>query len=110
MARVWNLLPFLIFSQQAKESLRSYIEGTQFGVRTDHDGFNWMLNLSDPQERVARWRMSLRNFDFTVSYGQVLKKKVPDALSKSTTEDYDEAEIEDEITTDKAHALVLNLA
>jgi hypothetical protein len=46
--------------------LRPYLEGTNFTVRTDHHALRWVMNLSDAQGRLARWRLRLAKFTFTV--------------------------------------------
>jgi hypothetical protein len=48
--------------------LRPYLEGKRFVVRTDHHSIRWVLNLSDAQGRLARWRLRLLEFDFEVQY------------------------------------------
>ena len=35
-------------------TLRTYLEGTRFTVRTDHDALRWILNLTDLTGRLAR--------------------------------------------------------
>jgi hypothetical protein len=39
--------------------LRPYLEGQRFLKRTDHHSLRWVLNLSDAQGRLARWRLRL---------------------------------------------------
>jgi hypothetical protein len=48
--------------------LRPYIEGQTFVIRTDHLSLRWVLNLSDAQGRIARWRLRLLEFDYEVQY------------------------------------------
>lgn len=74
---------------------------------TDHDALKWMLNISEPQMGITRWRLCLGNFDFTVTYRTGFNSKVPHELSRCTPEDHEDVDIEDEITTFMSHALVL---
>jgi RNase H-like domain found in reverse transcriptase len=39
--------------------LRPYLEGQKFIIRTDHHSLWWVLNLSDAQGCLARWRLRL---------------------------------------------------
>jgi hypothetical protein len=34
----------------------------------DHQALRWVMNLSDAQGRLARWRLRLAEFDFQVEY------------------------------------------
>jgi RNase H-like domain found in reverse transcriptase/Reverse transcriptase (RNA-dependent DNA polymerase) len=43
--------------------LRPYLEGQKFIIGTDHRSLRWVLNLSDAQGRLARWRLRLLEFD-----------------------------------------------
>lgn len=52
---------------------RHYLHGEAFVAVTDHLSLKWLLSLQDPRERLARWVVSIQDFDFTV---------VPDALSR----------------------------
>ena len=47
-------------------SLRPYIEGTSFTVRTDHDSLRWLMNLTESSGRLTRWRLRLAEFDFAI--------------------------------------------
>ena len=35
-------------------TLRPYLEGTEFKVRSDHNALKWMLTLNDPTGRLMR--------------------------------------------------------
>lgn len=91
----------------ALKTLRSYIYRAQFAVRTDHDALECMLNMSDPHGRIARWRLILSNFDFTVTYRPGFNNQVPEALSRCTPEYFDDAKVDNGISTFLAHVLVL---
>jgi RNase H-like domain found in reverse transcriptase len=57
LATVWAIL-----------TLRSYLEGKRFIIRTDHLDLRWVLNLADAQGRLARWRIRIQKFDYKVQY------------------------------------------
>ena len=65
--------------------LRSYLEGTKFIVRTDHDALRWILDLSNATGRLARWCLRLSEFDFSVEYKPGIKNKATDAFSRLIT-------------------------
>ena len=62
--------------------LRPYLEGNKFTVRTDHHALRWVMNLSDAQGRLARWRLRLAEFDFKVEYHPGSAHHAADALSR----------------------------
>ena len=89
-------------------TLRPYIEGLPFTVRTDHDALRWLMSISDSTGRLMRWRLRLYEFDFTVKYRPGLVHQVPDALSRDLTPDgNDNKPIDDEVPTYGDHESVL---
>jgi RNase H-like domain found in reverse transcriptase len=48
--------------------LRPYLEGKRFVIKTDHHSLRWVLNFTDAQGRLARWRLRFQEFDFEVLY------------------------------------------
>ena len=49
----------------ALRTLRPYVEGTNFTVRTDHDALQWLMSLTESSGRLSRWRLRLVEYDFT---------------------------------------------
>ena len=52
----------------AVTTLRLYIEGLKFTIRTDHDALRWLTTLTDSSGRLMRWRLRLSESDFTITY------------------------------------------
>ena len=81
-------------------TLRPYLEGGHFIVRTDHQALRWMMTVSDAAARLMRWRLRLMEFDYEVIYRPGRVHQVPDALSRlEQPETDDDREVDDEIPT-----------
>ena len=92
-------------------TLRPYIEGQKFFVRTDHDALRWLLTFSDPSGQLMRWRLRLSEFDFEIQYRPGGVHQVPDALSRLITPGSDPKPGDDENPTFGDHnALVTTRA
>jgi hypothetical protein len=71
LAIVWAIL-----------TLRPYLEGPRFLIRTDHHSLRWVLNLADAQGRLARWRLRLLEFYFEVEYSPGKEHHAADFMSR----------------------------
>jgi RNase H-like domain found in reverse transcriptase/Reverse transcriptase (RNA-dependent DNA polymerase)/Integrase zinc binding domain/Integrase core domain/Chromo (CHRromatin Organisation MOdifier) domain/Retroviral aspartyl protease len=88
--------------------LRPYLEGQRFTVITDHQSLRWVLNLSDAQGRLARWRLRLAEFDFTVEYRPGATNHAADVMSRlKPSEDPPEESVDTEIPV---FTLAMNMA
>ncbi len=67
----------------AVQILRPYLERRHFDLYTDHQALKWMMDLTDVGGRLARWRLRLLEFDFTVRYKKGLKNTIADAYLAS---------------------------
>lgn len=88
----------------AVRTLRPYVEGTKFTVRTDHDTLRWIISLTESSGRPTRWQLRLAEYDFTIQYRPGRVHQVPDALSRLISlKDSDDprrvVEVDDEIPT-----------
>jgi len=88
-------------------SLRPYVEGLKFHVRTDHEALRWLLTLTDSSGRLLRWRLRLAEFDFTVTYRPGRVHQVPDALSRLESEFDDGQPVDDDVPTFGDHEAIL---
>lgn len=66
----------------AVQFLCSYIKGTSFIVRTDHNALKWMLKCKDINEVCLRWRLRLSEFDYEVLYPPGLVHQESEASSR----------------------------
>ena len=65
--------------------LRSYLEGKLFVVYTDHQALKWLLGATNISGRLARWRIRLCEFDFSLEYKKGKKNTIADAISRLPT-------------------------
>ena len=47
-------------------NFRVYLLGTKFEVITDHSALVWLMNLKDPNGRLARWAIYLQSYNFEI--------------------------------------------
>ena len=63
------------------EQFRSYILGRIVKVVTDHANLKWFTTMAPQQAKVARWCMSMAEFDFFIEHRKGERNVVPDVLS-----------------------------
>lgn len=78
-------------------SLRHFLDGNVFTVRTDHQALRWIYNTTDPSSRLMRWRLRLAEFTFDVVYKPGASHHAPDFLSRAVTDALDDSDLDDEI-------------
>jgi RNase H-like domain found in reverse transcriptase/Integrase zinc binding domain len=68
------------------ETFRHLLYGDEFTVVADHKALAWLISLTDPKDRLARWMLEAQSFAFAVEYspGGGEWMVVPDALSRDT--------------------------
>ena len=86
MAVVWGILLLI-----------PYLERTTFTVRSDQVALRWLLSFKDPSGRLARWRLRLAEFDFTIQYRPGIKKNLADGGSRVPSDDVDTTTCDDAI-------------
>ena len=67
----------------AVEKLRSYLDGVEFTVITDHSSILWLDRLQNPSGRLCRWALRLQAFKFKIIHRPGKQNVVPDFLSRS---------------------------
>lgn len=64
------------------EHFRPFILGRRIKVITDHANLKWLTSLAPHQATLARWCMSMAEFDFFIEHRPGITNVVPDALSR----------------------------
>ena len=72
----------LLYYLWAIQKFRAYLEDYHFTVVTDCGSLRWLHNLRNPTGRLARWALSLLEYDFEIIYHKGPSHLVPDALSR----------------------------
>ena len=88
LAMVWAIL-----------LLRPYLERKRFTIRTDEVALKWLLSLKDPSGRLARWRLRLAEFEFSIQYRPGIKNSLADGCSRVTSQGGDTNKCDDAIPT-----------
>jgi hypothetical protein len=58
-----------------------YLDGVQFKIITDHRALKWLMDITDPHGRLARWAIHLLSFNFTIENRTRNQHKNADAMS-----------------------------
>ena len=66
----------------AIQKFRPHLDGYKFTVITDHSSLRWLHNLKNPTGRLARWSLSLSEYDFDILRRKGSSHHIPDALSR----------------------------
>ena len=61
---------------------RIYLYGAKFQVITDHSALLWLMSISDPTGRLARWSLYLQAYQFEIIHRKGKKHTNVDALSR----------------------------
>ena len=61
---------------------RSYLEGKQFSLLTDHQALESLMKMAEPKGRLCRWQIDLMSYSFTINHraGKLLQDA--DAISR----------------------------
>ena len=61
---------------------RSYLEGKQFSLFTDHQALESLMKMTEPKGRLCRWQVDLMSYSFTINHraGKLLQDA--DAISR----------------------------
>lgn len=72
----------------AVKHFRPYLFGRKFVLITDHRPLTWLFSIKDPGSRLARWRLKLEEYDYTIEYKPGKINKNADALSRIKVNHY----------------------
>jgi len=95
----------------ATAHFRPYIHGVPAVVVTDHSALTWIMTVKDPPQRLARWVMSLMDYDLTFIHRKGKDNIVADALSRLkrkgevTDEPEEDKDVEGDVVVINAVAL-----
>ena len=64
------------------KQFRHYLHGQKFKLVTDHSAIRYMMTQLDPKGRMARWVVTLQEFDFEVEHKPGKDNKAADPLSR----------------------------
>ena len=67
----------------ALEQFRHYLIGRKFKVVTDHANLKFLASIAPQNSKLARWCLSLAEFDFVIEHRPGKDNVVPDALSRA---------------------------
>lgn len=70
---------------ESMKHIRCYLYGRKFTIITDHRPLKWLINLKDPNSKLARWNLFLSSYDFEIVHRQGKKHGNVDALSRRYT-------------------------
>ena len=59
-----------------------YLYGRKFVLHTDHHSLKWLMSISDPSGRLARWSLLVQQYDFEIIHRQGAAHANADALSR----------------------------
>ena len=69
------------------EKCREYLESSRFTEITEHSSLHWLWNLKDLSGRIARWVLSLQEYNFEMIHYKGALHNVPNALSRICEEE-----------------------
>ena len=66
----------------AVKTYRIYLDGVQFKIITDHRALKWLMDITDPHGRLARWAIYLQSYNFTIENRPGIQHINADAMSR----------------------------
>jgi hypothetical protein len=66
------------------EQFHYYLDGQRFTLETDHNNLRWIMNIKNPQGRLARWITRLTAFDVEFVYRKGECNEVADCVSRNS--------------------------
>ena len=90
---------------KAIQYFRSYLEGKQFTVHSDHQALSFILSLKEPRGRLGRWQTFLMSFNIKINHKSGAEMKDADALSRFCVANVSPASSEDLTSNQKRYIL-----
>lgn len=80
-------------------TLRPYLYGDTFTLRTHHNAVKWILNLADSVGRLTRWRLRSAEYEYDVEYHPRVKHQLADGVFRlrRTEIQNDEMDVDDKV-------------
>jgi hypothetical protein len=75
------------------KAFRHYLHGNRFTVVTDHNPLVWISGQRDPTNQLARWALTLQEFDFEIRYRPGRHHTNADAMTRGPINDGDSEEL-----------------
>lgn len=72
------------------KKFQPYLHGRKFTVHTDHNALQWLMSVTNPVGRLARWSLLLQQFNFDIAYRSGKTNGNADGLSRRV---YDKCEL-----------------
>ena len=69
--------------KHSSEHFRPYLLGRKLKIITDHANLRWLTSISLQQSKLARWCLSMAEFDFTIEHRAGSASVIPDVLSRA---------------------------
>lgn len=66
-------------------TLRPYLNGLTFTLRTAHEALRWLLNFADVSSRLARWSLRLAECEYDEGNRPDIKHQLADVVSRLRT-------------------------
>ncbi|GBM29529.1 Retrovirus-related Pol polyprotein from transposon 297, partial [Araneus ventricosus] len=78
----------------ALDKFRGYIEGADITVASDHQPLKWLMTLSSPTGRLARWALQIQTYNLKIDYFPGKCNVVADMLSRLECSDKQTCELQ----------------
>ena len=66
----------------AVKKFQPYLHGRKFTIYTNHNALQWLMKISEPTGKLARWSLLIQQFDFDIVHRPGVKNGNADALSR----------------------------
>ena len=73
----------LLAAIETLEHLQYYIDGQRVTLETDHNNLRWIMNIKNPQGKLARWITRLSCYDVHFLYRKGECSEVADCISRN---------------------------